>query len=68
MELPGGLATFARITSRSANLPCSSGLNAEHILFLIVGQAMIGGRGVLRRPRPESGRDSAVSWILAKNP
>jgi hypothetical protein len=42
MELPGGLATIDPRHWR-ASLPCSSGSNAELTVFLIAGQAKVGG-------------------------
>src|SRR4029077_8031484 len=53
MELPGGLATIDPRHWR-AHLPCSSGSNAELTVFLIVGQAKVGGWSFCVRTRSES--------------
>ena len=63
MELPGGLATIDPRNWHSANLPCSSDSNTDLTVFLIVGQAMVGGRGFFVRTRPEFGRIQTDSGV-----
>ena len=56
-QSPEDLPPLTRVIWHSANLPCSSGSNAELTVFLIVGQAMVDGRRSCARTRPESGNE-----------